>query len=583
MTSDKKSSLKPVGKAIGRMATPSLLLLYAANSFLFLLLSFFFLPDSIVKVVGSAAAVVLGLLGLKGLNPREASSTSFVAQHRTLVIVVLSLAALLQAVVLRLGFAYPCRIVAIPGSTVMVDGKFFARTPDPTPEPHGQTAKMYSPDNIRPWLTPQENKYLLRWDTHEIRISKKWYVDARDRSEESVMNVSVSLVDLLKLWKPKQAFADWVMKADQKPLLKISYGIKEQPAEEENLPLARELAQELQLAVEDWDRLWLKAMDQKDDVPHNRTEPYVAALQVVQDHDTAHVEFQIRDWTDHALKALQPILDITPDHLNTPLEKIRNNVFSQLLDELAIRGEAIRLSEATNTVAKLTQNLRSSVSASTGTPEIPAEGPSATPGLTATLTASATPTLPATAIPNSIQVVDQLQSVATEAVNKNQLDVALAVKKQLQATLNNVQTQRASKQTPELVERLERANGAIKTAIKSKSGKGRIYIQIANESQREPARKLQGILGANNQFLVIGIQNVGGRAYIPDTAEVRYFADPPTTKQSASDIVETLKKNGVSKVRPSYVIPSEREKKVSSDIETHFEIWFARDSFAKED
>ena len=324
-------------------------------------------------------------------------------------------------------------------------------------------------------------------------------------------------------------------------------------------------------------------MDQKDDVPHNRTEPYVAALQVVQDHDAAHVEFQIRDWTDHALKALQPILDITQDDLNTPLDKIRNNVFSQLLDELAIQGQTIRLSPTTNTVAKLTQNLRSSVSAATGTPEIPAEGPSATSGPTATLTASATPTLSATATPNPIQVVDQLQIVATDAVNKNQLDVALVVKKQLQATLDNVQTQRASKQTPELVERLERANGAIKMAIKGKSGKGRIYIHIANESQRESARKLQEKLVENNQFVVIGIQNVGGRAYIPDTAEVRFFAfpEPAATKQAADNIVGILRNNGVSKVRSSYVIPSERDKGESSDINTHFEIWFARDSFAE--
>src|SRR5205823_1699289 len=98
---------------------------------------------------------------------------------------------------------------------------------------------------------------------------------------------------------------------------------------------------------------------------------------------------------------------------------------------------------------------------------------------------------------------------------------------------------------------------------------------------REPARKLQGKLVENNQFVVVGIQNVGGRAYIPDTAEVRFFAfpNPPETKRAAVDIVKILTDNGVSKVRPSYVIPSEHDKTESSDITTHFEIWFARDSF----
>jgi len=137
-------------------------------------------------------------------------------------------------------------------------------------------------------------------------------------------------VNLAKLWNPKEAFRYWrITDIEQKPLLKISYGIKEEPAETENLPLAKELAQQMGLAVEDWDRLWLKAMNQKDDVPHNRTEPFVAALQVVQDHETAHIEFQIRDWTDHALKALRPILDISPDQLDTtPLDDPEECVFT---------------------------------------------------------------------------------------------------------------------------------------------------------------------------------------------------------------------------------------------------------------
>ena len=94
-------------------------------------------------------------------------------------------------------------------------------------------------------------------------------------------------------------------------------------------------------------------------------------------------------------------------------------------------------------------------------------------------------------------------------------------------------------------------------------------------------------LVANNQFAVIGIQNVGGRAYIPDTAEVRFFAfpNPPETKRAAETIVEILKSppNGISKVRASYVTPSDRDKTMSSDIDTHFEIWFARDSFVEKD
>jgi hypothetical protein len=561
---------------IDRGAARLLLVLYAANSFLFLVLSFFFLPDPIVKVVGSAAAVVFGLLGLKSLNPREADTISFVTRHRGLVIVPLLLIALFQAALLGLGFAYPCKIQAIPGSTVTVDGKFFARTPDPTPEQRSE-AKPYSPDNIRPWLTPQERHYWLRWDTHEIRISKEWYVD-KDGSPESVKNVWVNLA---RLWNPEQAFHNWqIGDLEQKPVFKISYGFKEiedQPAE--NLPVA----DSVRSAVDDWDRLWLQRIGQPELMRYTRADPYIAALQVVQVHQTPQVEFQIRDRAHHTLKALAPITYIESP-LDPPMNRIQESVFSQLLDELGI-PERFKLSPVETRI----ETLLSSVSSSVATPEVlppgegpPAEGPSATPVPAATVTGSATPTSFSTPTPNPIQIVAQLQTVATDAIGKNQLESAVAVQQQLQATLDKVQTQPPSKQTTELVQHLEGANAVINKAIEEKSRSGRIYIHIASESQREPARKLQAKLVENNQFVVIGIQNVGGRAYIPDTTEVRFFAfpDPPTTKQSADNIVGILRNNGISKVRSSYVIPSARDKRESSDIRTHFEIWFARDSFS---
>lgn len=158
----------------------------------------------------------------------------------------------------------------------------------------------------------------------------------------------------------------------------------------------------------------------------------------------------------------------------------------------------------------------------------------------------------------------------------------MAVQQQLQATLEKVQTQPPSKETTELVQHLRSARAVINKAIKIKGGNGRIYIHIANESQRERARKLQDRL-VQNQFAVIGIQNVGGRAYIPGTTEARFFAESAATRQAADKIVEILTSNGVPKARATYVIPSERETNESSDINTHFEIWFARDSFAEED
>ncbi len=274
------------GSSLGGVGT-LLLVLYAANSFLFLVLSFFFLPDSIVKVVGSAAAVVFALLGLKTLNPRESDTMSFVAPHRRLVIAALSFIALLQAVLLVFGFAYPCRIVAVPGSTVTGDGKFFARTPDPPTRPLGEMADKDSPENILPWLTPKGTRYWLRWDTQEVRISKKWYIDD-DGSQESVQNVWINLG---KLWIPKRAFSNWIMEIRQKPVFKISYGIQEQVTTQvtppDNLPFARRV----QSLVDDWDRLWLQGIGQEGLMRYDRTEPYIAALQVVEVERTPQVEF----------------------------------------------------------------------------------------------------------------------------------------------------------------------------------------------------------------------------------------------------------------------------------------------------
>src|SRR5260370_28564484 len=119
-----------------------------------------------------------------------------------------------------MGYTNSCRIWAIAGSTVVIDGKFYEGTPDLIEAERQPTKGLTSPENMRPWFTPRENRHYLRWDTHEIKITKKWYVDA-ERSQESVQNVSVNL---WKLWNPQKAFEKWKMNSEQKPYLKIDYG-----------------------------------------------------------------------------------------------------------------------------------------------------------------------------------------------------------------------------------------------------------------------------------------------------------------------------------------------------------------------
>jgi hypothetical protein len=559
----------------------SLLILYAANSFLFLWLSFFFLPDSIVKVLGSAAGVVLGVLGLKSLNPRETNSAGSSRRQRGLLVAILLMAVLVQGRFLYIGYTNPCRIWAIPGSTVFMDGKFFARTPELTEAERTPTKGLSSPNNILPWLKPRENYYYVRWDTHEIKITKRWYLDA-ERSQESVKNVRVNLG---KLWRPNEAFSDWVMFSEQKVMFKIDYGVlKGQPAAaapnpDSNTanPIFTESA--LRDLVEEWDRIWTTAMDQKDFIGHKRTEPYIAAIQMVQDRSALHLEFQIRDWTDRPLKPLRPIPEPRADsnQISDPRIFIREDVFRQLLDELGI-PERITLPPGVALAQKLNTEVETSAAMPSATPTSTA-GPLPIPTGTATPWASPAPTAFASASPVNVETtVKDLEKVATEAAKNNQLNVAVAAQQQLKAAISKVVTK--SRSNLSLAADIKKSQEVVEKAIREQSGKGRVYIHIADESQREPARELESVINKNH-FAVIGIQNVGGRAYIPDTAEVRFFAypEPPTTKQAADEIVRILESARVSKPRSSYVIPSLRDRQESVDVTTHFEIWFARDSF----
>ncbi len=191
-------------------------------------------------------------------------------------------------------------------------------------------------------------------------------------------------------------------------------------------------------------------------------------------------------------------------------------MFSQLLYELGTQ-ERLKLSQ----VATLGQTLLSSVATSAIT-LAPAMTPSDLPLATPVPQPSVAATSPVMATPDPITIVGELQSKATQAVDQSRFGVAVAVQQQLRATLDTVRTQPPSEQKTELVQHLQGANAAINTATNKKGRKGRIYIHIANESQMEAATKLQDKL-IENQFVVIGIKNVGGRAHIPDTAEVRFF------------------------------------------------------------
>jgi hypothetical protein len=593
----------------------TLVILYAVNSFLFLVLSFFFLPESVVKILGSAAGVALGVFGLKSLNPREDGVAPKVWQTG-LVGGTLWVATFLQVILLGIGFRYPCRIEAVPGSTVLVDGKFLERTPDPSEEDQTKAENQYSPENIQLWLKLRLTRHFLRWETHEIKITKKWYLESKDRSQESVQNVSVDW----KLWNPDRAFEKWGMKSELRPFLKIRYGLGGQGSSSP-FPDSGLTPAELPGYVDEWDRLWASVFDQTDVIGHKR-EPYVAAVELVQDASSVYLDFQIRDWMNNPVKALRPIpptrpsIDVTSQTLD-PLafhgeklkqllaESLREDVFKQLLAELGIPKKIKPRPAATNIVA-LSQEVKKQVEEPTPTPverptatatplpsPTPTPGPSTTAFPTPAATArpsitplgsptplaspepspSLTPPMPVASSTPLKDLLKELEQAAMNAAKNGQLDVAVSAREQF--------AQIARKPTTGSTDKIQiqanQSSKAIEKAITEKSGRGRIYIHIADESQRAPAKDIATKL-KDAGFGVIGIQNVGGRAYIPDTAEVRFFVYPDS-KETAVTIVNVLKDNNVAKPRPSYVIPSRQEKENSIDIKTHFEIWLARDSF----
>jgi hypothetical protein len=94
----------------------------------------------------------------------------------------------------------------------------------------------------------------------------------------------------------------------------------------------------------------------------------------------------------------------------------------------------------------------------------------------------------------------------------------------------------------------------------------RVYIQIASESQRERGKHIREKL-TEEGLLVPGIQNIGGKAEIPKTTDVRYFNDQD--KITAETIAQILRSNGVASASP-HPVRGMRAKPGT------LEIWFSR-------
>ncbi len=97
----------------------------------------------------------------------------------------------------------------------------------------------------------------------------------------------------------------------------------------------------------------------------------------------------------------------------------------------------------------------------------------------------------------------------------------------------------------------------------------RVYLQIADESQRDLAKKIQAFL-IEHSFVAPGVENVSGKAYIPDTVEVRYRRNPED-KDKAEAVLAILKNQfHITNCRTSYTERGPRDRP------GHIEIWFSK-------
>lgn len=95
----------------------------------------------------------------------------------------------------------------------------------------------------------------------------------------------------------------------------------------------------------------------------------------------------------------------------------------------------------------------------------------------------------------------------------------------------------------------------------------RVYIQIANESQRRIAKSLQTALIKDN-FIVPGIEKVEGKAFKLDSSEVRYFRN--NDKAEALIIHNSLKSQNLLVRREPKKVTMKNQNRPR-----HYEIWFS--------
>lgn len=173
---------------------------------------------------------------------------------------------------------------------------------------------------------------------------------------------------------------------------------------------------------------------------------------------------------------------------------------------------------------------------------------------------------------STVQVRDSLQLALGDA-NAARLAAERAL---------NMKTEQARMYASTQLAMASRSIDKARTDI-SNLGKGcpvgqRLYLHIANESDRAPARALIPAL-EKKRFIVPGIQLVSQRApRPPNPSEVRYFKEEE--EQPALNAARSLEELGVRRIKPKLTPGYENSTNIRP---CHYEVWFATDAFGSKE
>ena len=469
---------------------------------------------------------------------------------------------------------------------VSVDGKAVLTVPP-----------IDSDEPPREWLLNQRHRLHLRWDTHEIRVAKKWYVTGDWRPEASG-TVTLDWLD------PMHLFKGWKMEEKELvPLIRIVSGRVLQddiPGHNASAPPTAPTENPpdpVRPLIASWDAdLQAALTDAPDPLSDLLLKPFVVRVEArINPDKSGTLAFGIFDLKG---QQLQPFLPISlPDVGDkAALEQARDDIFRQLENELQIRGlrapaAIASADDATTAIQMAADALRSeplekSVASTEaallpigefiGSRTVRGAQSAAVHDSLWNSAAVATEALRLGKPESAAAVAEGISKVGEAAAKVGNLQVAAAA----QASLQQIAETPAAPgpASPATAGQIAAAQERVTQAIQSVNAQGatrnpRVYFHIAGETQRAAAQKLATALKAAG-YIIPGIQNTLGRAYTPPQTEVRYF--DASAKDRAELIASQLVSAGGPAMKAVYNKPTARDIAISSDITTHFEIWFSR-------